>query len=197
MRTAAVWLQDVKQAYDGEVNITWKNFPLEQVNSKEGPDWKLWEQPESYPSRGLLALRASEAARRQGDESFQRFHLALLNTRHVDRKRIDQRETLLDVARNVGLDMEKFQKDLEDPEALDRIEADYTEAREKYGVFGTPTIIPENGHAAFLKMMPAPAPEDALKVFDTVFNNVISDRPNIYEIKRPAPPPPEPPAPEK
>ncbi len=177
----------MKQAYDGEFNITWKNFPLEQVNSKEGPDWKLWEQPESYPSRGLLALRAGEAARKQGDDAFERFHLALLDTRHIDKKSIDKREGLLDVARSAGLDLERFQRDLEDPEARRTIGADYIEAREKYGVFGVPTIIASNGNAAFLKLMPPPPPEEALQVFDTVFN-VISGRPDIREIKRLVPP---------
>ena len=187
MGVAAVWLRDVKRAYDGEFSIDWKNFPLEQANSKEGPDWKLWEQPESYPSGGLLALRAGEAAHKQGNEAFERFHLALLNVRHVDKKRIDQRELLSEVARSVGLDIERFQRDLEDPEALKKIEADYIEARAKYGVFGVPTIISDDGNAAFIKMMPPPSPEEALQVFETAFG-VISGRPNIHEIKRPEPP---------
>ena len=177
----------MKQAYNGEIDINWRSFALEQVNSKEGPEWKLWEQPESYPSRGLLALRAGEAAHKQGAEAFERFHVELLNARHIDKKGIDKRDVLVAAAKSAGLDIERFSKDLEDPEALKKIAADYTEARDKYGVFGVPTIFAENGNSAFLKMMPPPAPEEALQVFDTIFG-VISETPNIKEIKRPEPP---------
>ena len=131
----------MKKAYDGEMNITWKTFPLEQVNSKEGPDWKLWEQPESYPSRGLLALKAGEAARKQGPEAFDRFHMALLNARHVDKKKIDDRGMLAEVAKSVGLDVDRFTNDLDDPASIKKIAAEYTEAHDKYGVFGVPTYL--------------------------------------------------------
>ena len=177
----------MKKAYDGEMNITWKTFPLEQVNSKEGPDWKLWEQPESYPSRGLLALKAGEAARKQGPEAFDRFHMALLNARHVDRKKIDDRGILAEVAKSAGLDVDRFTNDLDDPAYIKKIAAEYAEAHDKYGVFGVPTILAENGNAAFVKMMPPPEPEEALAVFNDLFP-VISGRPNIKEIKRPEPP---------
>ena len=165
------------------MEITWKNFPLEQVNSKEGPEWKLWEQPSSYPSRGLLALRAGEAAKKQGSEAFKEFHLALLNARHVDRKAIDKQEILVGIARSVGLDVEKFLEDLYDPASLKTIEADYLEARDRYGVFGVPSIFDENGNAAFVKIMPPPQPDEAREIFDEVLG-LISERPNIREIKR-------------
>ena len=176
----------MKQYYGGEVNVTWKCFPLEQLKSRTKPDWKLWEQPESYPSQGLLALRAGEAARNQGEQAFQQFHLALLNAYHIERKSIDQAGVLLDVARATGLDLEKFHRDLEDRSYLKKIGCDYTEGREKYAVFGTPTIIASNGNAAFLKMMPPPSPENAVQVFDTLFG-IISRMPFVGEIKRPEP----------
>ena len=146
----------------------------------------MWEQPGSYPSQGLPALRAGEAARRQVEEAFQRFHLALLNAHHIDRKNTSQLEVLLDVAGATGLDLEKFRRDLDDRSHLQKIGTDYTEAREKYGVFGTPTIVASNGNAAYLKMMPPPSPEDAVQVFDTLFG-IVSRMPSIGEIKRPEP----------
>jgi predicted DsbA family dithiol-disulfide isomerase len=169
------------------MNITWKNFPLEQVNSKEGEDWKLWEQPESYASRGLLALRAGEAAKKQGMDAFNKFHVTLLNARHVDRKAIDNMDILVDAATKAGLDVDRFKEDIKDPEALKTIAADYEEAKSKHGVFGVPTIVSEDGNAAFVKMMPPPASDKALEVFEGVFD-VVSTKPDVLEIKRPEPP---------
>ena len=110
----------------------------------------------------------------------------MLNAYHIDRKDIDQAEVLLEVARETGLDLEKFHRDLEDRRHLQKIGSDYTEGRERYGVFGTPTIVSSNGNVAFLKMMPPPSPEDAVQVFDTLFG-IISRMPSIGEIKRPEP----------
>ena len=157
---------------------------MEQLKSGDESGLKLWEQSDSYPSQGLLALRAGEAARMQGETAFQRFHLALLNAHHLDRRSLDQPKVLLDVAKATGLDLEAFRRDLEDRSHLQKIGGDYTEAREKYGVFGTPTIVSSNGNSAYLKMMPPPAPEDAVEVFDTLFG-IVSRMPSIGEIKRP------------
>ena len=102
---------------------------MEQVNSKEGPDWKLWEQDESFPSKGLLALKAGEAAKKQGAEKFEKFHVGLLNARHMQRKAIDKLEILTDVAKEAGLDIDKFLEDINDPQALKTIASDYEEAK--------------------------------------------------------------------
>jgi predicted DsbA family dithiol-disulfide isomerase len=177
----------VKKAYGDDLDITWKNFPLEQVNSKEGPDWKLWEQDESFPSRGLLALKAGEAAKKQGPEKFEKFHVALLNARHMQRKAIDKIEILTDVAKDAGLDIDKFLEDINDPQALKTIAADYTEASETYGVFGVPTMSTDSGASAFVKMMPPPESDKAKDVFQSVLG-LVDGVPNLQEIKRPTPP---------
>ena len=72
-----MWLYQVKKEYGDALELTWRWFSLEQVNSKEA-GWKVWEQPEEYEGRSIWALRAGAAARRQGAEAFDRFHLALL-----------------------------------------------------------------------------------------------------------------------
>ena len=46
-----------------KLTINWKYFSLEQVNNQQGLQWKLGEQPDHYPSRGLRAFWAAEAAR--------------------------------------------------------------------------------------------------------------------------------------
>ncbi|GIW03921.1 MAG: hypothetical protein KatS3mg059_0541 [Thermomicrobiales bacterium] len=87
VHAAAVWLRAVQHQLGERLIIRWRYFPLEQVNSGEGPDWKLWEQPSDFKSRGRDAFHAAIAARQQGEDAFQRFHYALLDLKHVQGKR--------------------------------------------------------------------------------------------------------------
>ena len=181
-----MWLDKVKKVYGENLDITWKNFSLEQVNSKEGLEWKVWDQPDEYESRGLLALRAGEAARRQGKEAFERFHLALLRARHEERQAINQLEVLIDVAKGAGLDAERFREDLSDRSLLSNIAEDHTNAVEKHGVFGTPTFLFENGAATYLKTY-IPPEEDSVSAFEH-FMALMASRLYFGELKRPQPP---------
>ena len=165
--------------------IDWRSFSLEQVNSKEGPDWKAWEQGPEYESRGMPALKASEAARRQGGELHRKFVLALLKARHADRADIREQGVLVDVARDTGLDIERFESDLDDPELLAQIGRDHETAAAD-GVFGTPTYVFEEGRPAFLKMF-APPEEQTMDVWE----NFVGLARNVHllgELKRPQPP---------
>ena len=130
-----MWLNRVRESGTSDLNITWKSFSLEQVNSKEGPDWKVWDHPQREQSRSLLALWAAEAARRQGTEAFERFHLALLTARHGGDGRIPLNEIapMLDVAETSSLDVAKFQRDLNDKGLLDNVARDHTEATQDGG----------------------------------------------------------------
>lgn len=183
-----MWLDRVKRLYKKELELTWKSFSLDQINHKHGPDWKVWEQPDSYISRSLLSLRAGEAARLQGKQPFEKFHMALLNARHSGHKRIhlNQIGPLIEVARDVELDVEQFQKDLEDRSLLQVIAQDHTEATEIYGIFGTPTLVFDNGNAAYVKTFLPPL-EDTIPFFEH-FVELASERPYLGELKRPQPP---------
>ena len=84
----ALWVRDVKTALGDDIEFVWRSFPLEQVNSPEGPDWKLWEQPDDYVSRGFNAFRGAEAAKLQGPDHFLNYHYSILEARHVEDKNI-------------------------------------------------------------------------------------------------------------
>jgi len=174
----------VKEVYRDRVGIEWYAFPLEQVNSTQGPEWKLWEQPNEYKSRGLWAFRGGEAARLQGKELFERFHMALLRARHVEERDIANPEVLIEVARKVGLDVDKFRQDLSNRSLLAKIGEDYMRGVEEHGVWGTPTLVFNGRQAAYLKLRPAPPPEESVKLFEELFD-IIHGRPYVIEVKRP------------
>ena len=116
--------------------------------------------------------------------AFDRFHNALLRAKHEDGKDHGRRQTLLDVAGSVGLDVERFERDLSDRSGLPLIGVDYEEARDRYGVFGTPTFLFPNGEAAYLKLKPVPPEAETMALFED-FVRAGRDRPYLLEVKRP------------
>ena len=181
-----MWLESVKEETDTELDINWRGFLLEQINNKQDPGWKVWDQPDDYEFRSLWALRAGEAAKKQGNEAFQKFHIALLRARHEDRVNIGDKDTLMEVGGSVGLDLERLRTDMEDSSVKDKIVADHLEAVETFGVFGTPTFVFPNGASAFVKML-KPPPGKAARTLE-LLSEMMSEQIYIGEIKRPQPP---------
>lgn len=169
--------------------VTWRAFPLEQVNAPDGPEWGLWEKESRIRSKGRAAFEAAFAAKRQGDEAFKKFHWGLLRARWEEDLDLGRRASHLAVAEEAGLDLAKFEQDLDDPALLAEVGEDYTFARNTYGVFGTPTVVFPNGGAAYLKVT-ADFPKDGAKSFFEDFVSTVRDRPTVLEIKRPFPPQP-------
>lgn len=174
----------MKEELGPKLVTNWKYFSLEQVNNQQGPEWKLWEQAADYPSRGLYAFWAAEAARRQGQGAFERFHNALLRARHEQKRDIADMNTLAEVAEGVGLDIDRFQTALSDRRLLSKLAQDHTFAVEKLGVFGTPTLVFPESKAIFLKMSSSPPRKESLSVF-TELHHLVDRRRYIQEIKRP------------
>ena len=181
-------LDRVKGDYGDKLEITWKNFQLEQVNRKEGPEWKVWEQPDEHQARSLVAAKAGEAARLQGREHFDRFHLALLRARHAGDGRIPLNEDgpIERLAEDAGLDVGRLRADMKGRSLLDNVARDHTEAVESHGVFGTPTFVFENGNAVYLKSFIPP--EEATVDFFEHFVALMAHHTHVGELKRPQPP---------
>ena len=188
MYNAAVWLYRVKDVCGDRVDITWKHFQLEQANNSDDSGWKVWDQCSDYKPRSLLAAKAGEAARRQGLEVFNRFHLALLEARHGGARRItlNNEEHITQIAKVEQLNVPRFIDDLRDPTLLKRISSDHMRAVEDYGVFGTPTFVFENGNAVYMKSF-VPPKEDSMEFFEH-FIALMANRSYLGELKRPQPP---------
>ena len=179
----SAWLEQVKQELGDGLEITYRIFPLEQVNAKvEG--FKVWEQPNDGTSSTLRSFQGFWAAKQQGPELFTKFHLALYEKRHVDGRNLSKQDVLEDAATIAGLDLEKFREDLKSTAVFKQIEEDFTHGKEALGVFGTPTIVFENDLGAYLKVNFRALPKDPVKFFEE-FAAVVRDRPEAIEIKRP------------
>lgn len=184
---ASKMIEAVAGSGERNVRVNWRFFSLSQVNhhTGEGDDaWTVWGAPASEAVKGRLAFKAAEAARRQG--RFDAFHRALLDARHRDRADIEREAVIEDVAAAAALDLERFRRDLEAPDILDRLERDHTEARDRHGVFGTPTLVFPEG-SAYLRLSRVLEGADALRVFDSVIATIARE-PEVLEIKRPVRP---------
>jgi predicted DsbA family dithiol-disulfide isomerase len=183
---ASVLLKNVNDSGERPLDIRWRYFSLMQVNSKvEG--FTVWDASDSE-ARGRLAFKAAEAARRQN--AFDDFHMALLRARHEQRVDIDEIAVVEQIAEDTGLDLDRFRKDIADPEIVSALERDHRAAVADYGVFGTPTFIFEGGAAAYVRLSEPPEASDSVAIFDRVIA-IGAEEPRILEIKRPVKPSPD------
>ncbi len=171
-----------------DLDITYRSFALEQVNSQNGPEWKAWEQGEDYESRGLWALRGGIAAQMQGWKAHDKWMLELQHYKFVERGDIRDRQPVIDAAERADLNIEKFVADMDSPDRLAEIGRDHEEAVSQ-GIFGTPTFIFEDGSAAFLKTF-TPPEGDSMAAFENMVL-MARNRPYFGELKRPQPPWPQ------
>lgn len=180
----AEMLESVRESGQREVDVTWRYFSLSQVNSRQDA-WTVWEAPRSEPVQGRLAFRAAEAARRQ--LRFDSFHMALLRARHRDRLNVDDPKVVDRVAKDAGLDMDRFGGDLAAADILSGLARDHQEGRIRHGVFGTPTFVFTNGAAAYVRLAQQPVNGDAVRILDEIVS-IAAREPDILEIKRPVRP---------
>jgi predicted DsbA family dithiol-disulfide isomerase len=182
---ASLLLQNVGRTRP--LKVAWRYFSLAQVNSKDD-GWTLWDAPATENIRGRMAFKAAEAARRQG--RFDDLHMPLLLARHRDRLEIDQAEVVERVAVGAGLDLERFRKDVSDPDILESLARDHRRGVSQHGVFGTPTFVFPDGASAYVRLGEALDGGDATRVFDHLVS-VAAREPSILEIKRPRKPTPD------
>jgi len=186
VHSAAVWMDEVQRQMGAEApRVTWRFFPLEEVNAPVDAEVAIWDLPADRRSRGRDSMHAAVAARLQGPAAFDRFRRELLSLKHVDGLDHGLRSTQEEAARRSELDLNRFSAALEDRTLLSRIRDDYQHARTEHSVFGTPTFVFPDGKSAYIKLLPPPPAEDAVALWQD-FTRAVRDRPYLREIKRPS-----------
>jgi predicted DsbA family dithiol-disulfide isomerase len=179
----AVWLQSVKKKLKDDLNIHWKCFSLEQDHSTRGADFKLWDHPE-VTSRSLKAFQAAKCAQVQGNHLFDTFHMLLFEAFHREPKDTTCDSVLEDMARKATMDVEQFLEDLRSEKSRQLVGQDHSEAEEKYGVFGVPTLIIDKQRPFFLKLGKLPDSTGEQVEFFNELRQIITNRPYLSEVKR-------------
>jgi predicted DsbA family dithiol-disulfide isomerase len=117
------------------------------MSAEDGIVFTPWPHG-NLPGWSLPALEAAKCVAKQGDEVFERVHLALYQaffTRSLD---LADRAVLTRVAVEAGADLARFTADLGAGFARQAVMADYEAAVTEHGVRAIPTVIfPETGRA--------------------------------------------------
>jgi hypothetical protein len=174
----------VKEKLGDSLQITWKAFLLEQVNSRRGPDWKAWEDVR-FTSRDIPPHEAVKSVLAEhGDAAFQRYHIAVFRAYHKNKRDVANPLELLAIAREVEIDTTVLAEDLRTRKYRESVGADHTEADEPFNIFGVPTILFDGQQPTFVKLDAGAweGSEDLELFYDFC---KVSQRPYVLEIKKP------------
>lgn len=173
------------------LHFRWHHFSLYQSNYSGDDNWQLWNEKidsqDEYGSKGLLPFLASCAARKQGDAVHQHFRLQLMRARHHNHQPFVM-ETMLEVAKCVGLHLPSFEKELANPECRTILAQEHHRAK-AHNVFGTPTFHfcndTQGEHLAYLRIKQLPQDlDEALGLFRN-YREMLERYPYVETIKRP------------
>jgi protein-disulfide isomerase len=130
-------IQRVERELEGRVRFAFRHFPLTEIHP-----------------HALAASRAAEAAARQG--RYWEMHELLFH-----RQKALEDDDLRSYANELGLDLDRFDRDRAGPEVLARIERDVASGEATGVVRGTPTlfidgVLYQGGYdpAAFIEALP-------------------------------------------
>ncbi len=114
-------MRQIRQTYPDQVLVVFKHFPL---------------YPQPHKNAQIAAI-ASESAANQG--KFWEYHDKLYDTQDDWAELNDPKSKFAEYAQGLGLDVERFKKDLDAEYGKDRIESDKNFGKE-LDIKGTPTI---------------------------------------------------------
>jgi predicted DsbA family dithiol-disulfide isomerase len=154
-----VRLREIEQVYGDRVRVLWRAFPLiageqpdRRVTEKTRSGWQKVgaEEPRAIfvpppldaplPTSSIPALTAAKCAERQGDAAFARLHDRLFTALFRDGLDIARPDVLRTLAREVSLDVARFEADY-GGEAYESVLSDCAEGAAWFGVSGLPTVI--------------------------------------------------------
>lgn len=113
-------MKQVKAEYGDKVRVVFKHLPLD------------------FHPKALPAAKYFEALARQGHDKAEKFHDRIFENQGELKSKGD--DFLKKVAKDLGADMKRLEKDLQDEALLKRIEADIEEAK-KFNISGTPGFV--------------------------------------------------------
>ena len=118
-------LKQIEHDYGDQLRVVFRHFPLTKIHK-----------------HALMSARAAEAARNQG--KFWEMHDQLYRNQNAWKDLDDARSTFIGYARELGLNVDRFTRDMDSPDVEQRIASDMQKGSAA-SVTGTPTVFIE-GH---------------------------------------------------
>lgn len=155
-------LQRLQERYPGRIHLTRLSFALRPVvdptatfrgtyreaawrraaalSTDVDVTFRMWTRPD-FPQWSLPALEAAKCVELQGQEAFERMHIALFRAFFEEGVNIGERAEVIEVARRAEVDMARFLTDFRDGAQRPRVLAEHEEAVARYGVRAIPTVL--------------------------------------------------------
>ena len=150
----------MKEEYSNKIDITYRSYilvpgetpvkrtirfgnePRRQVKL-EGPRIKVGPvgRRNTIDVLSLPALQAAKCARLQGEEAFWRFHILLYSAFYDEGKNISEREELISLAAEAGLDIEQFTSEYDSGRQKNEVSAEHDDYNENWASWGIPLAI--------------------------------------------------------
>lgn len=116
-------VKQIEHEYGDQLRVVFRHFPLTKIHKN-----------------AMMAAQAAEAARNQG--KFWEMHDRLYRTQTAWKDLADGRPAFIGYARELGLNVERFSREMDSPEVQQRITSD-VQRGSGVGVTGTPTVFIE------------------------------------------------------
>lgn len=155
---AAARLHAVMPEFRGRARLRLRPFPLELIDGHSAPrdilDQEWWlaaiQEPaaefapfrgDDWPTTTMPAFEGAWCAARQGDEALAAFDLRVRRAFFAEGRNIGRAEVVRAVAKEAGLDLAAFDRDLASGQARPAVEEEARLGRERFRVRGTPTLM--------------------------------------------------------
>ena len=111
-----------------------------ETSREDGVTFTPWPHPE-MPGWSLPALEAAKCVAKQGDDVFQRVHLALFRAYFTESRNIGDPNEVIRIVGEQRVDVDRFVADYRAGIGREAIIADYEAAVNEHGVRSIPTVI--------------------------------------------------------
>ena len=169
------WFEHLKLVDPG-FEVAWFPFLLKEVNRTDAEP-SLLGGPRG-DGVAVLSLAVAEALR--GLPAAEAYRSEVFVAMHDGRER-PGREEVLTIAAQAGLDIDHFFR--KEASWMEAVRQSHVGAVERWGVFGTPTLVLDDAAAMYLKLTEVP-PEGQLSLWEDI-TSIMLRAPQVAELKRP------------
>ena len=166
---AARWVRQLEAP-----EVEWRPFSLKEANSPPGTP-SVFDDPD-LSSTAVHALVLAEAAK---EADFGAYHDAVYDAFHAEGRRLDAADVRA-AAESAGVDLTEFDRRSAHWRAVAK--AHHEHGRDDHGIFGTPTLVYDDGVSVFLKLTEIPAVVDSVRLWDGLRVLALC-HPELVEIK--------------